>query len=57
MKIYKFWMLAAMMAASLVTISCGEDDDPTDPSNSVADPEGTTVEEVINPLLGAFKTK
>ncbi len=40
MKIYRFWMLAVMIATSLVTISCG-DDDPTDPSNSVADPEGT----------------
>lgn len=50
MKIHKFWMLAAMMAVSLVTISCEDDDDPKDENGEENN------ETVINPEYIATST-
>jgi hypothetical protein len=52
-KIRLNWAKALMMVLVLGMIACGEDkDDPTDPDNSVPDPEGTLTYTLINITFG-----
>lgn len=44
------WLVAVMMTCAVV--ACGDDDDPSDPGNSVADPEGTVTLRMRNENSG-----
>lgn len=46
-------LLAALAAMAFAAISCSKDDDPSDPSNKVPDPEGTVLLNMMNTNNGS----